>query len=109
MVEGVTSMYESLKEWIDVPVTIKPFKKRSGTGSVLFKEPIDTYCYPRCDVKTITNWHGEEVVSNRQLYLDGKEAISNVDVVIFEGEELPVQNISTFYRNGAPDLKVVYV
>lgn len=102
-------MYESLKEWIDVPVTIKPFEKRSGTGAVTFGKPVDTYCYPHCEVTTVTNWQGEEVVSNRQLYIDGKEVISNVDVLIFEGEELAVQSISTFYRKGVPDIKVVYV
>ena len=94
---------------MDVPVSIKPFVKRSGTGASEFGEPVDTTCYPHCEVNTVTNWRGEEVVSNRQLYLDGTETISNVDVLIFEGEELAVQSISTFYRNGVPDIKVVYV
>lgn len=102
-------MYESLKSWIDVPVAIKPFIKRSGTGAAEFGELTHTKCYPHCEVNTVTNWRGEEVVSNRQLYLDGSETISNVDVLIFEGEELAVQSISTFYRKGVPDIKVVYV
>ena len=41
--------------------------------------------------------------------MDGSVQISKLDNVIFEGEDLPVQAISTFYRNGVPDMKVVYI
>lgn len=102
-------MYESLKPWINVSVTVKPFNKRSATGDKLFGEPYTIQCYPQGEVNIVRNWQGVEVVSNTKLHIDGKSVISKFDNVIFEGEELPVQAISTFYRDGVPDIKVVYV
>ncbi len=102
-------MYESLKPWVNVPVTIKPFTGRSATGDKLFGEPYDVLCYPQGEVNIVRNWQGVEVVSHNHLHMDGSVKITKLDAVIFEGEELPVQAISTFYRNGVPDIKVVYI
>lgn len=102
-------MYESLKPWMDVEVTIKPFAGRSATGAKLFGEPYTEKCYPQGEVNIVRNWQGVEVVSHNHLHMDGNARISKLDNVIFEGEDLPVQAISVFYRNGVPDIKVVYV
>lgn len=102
-------MYESLKSWINVPVTIRPYVKRSATGDKLFGESYEVLCYPQGEVNIVRNWQGVEVVSHNQLHMDGSVSVTKLDNIIFEGEELPVQAISCFYRNGKPDIKVVYI
>lgn len=102
-------MYESLKKWINIPVTIKPFIKRSGTGSKIFGDALDALCYAEGSIKVVKNELGEEVVSNSQLYFDGSQDISVQDNVIFEGTEKHIISVNTFYRNGVPDIKVVYL
>lgn len=102
-------MYDSLKEWIDVPVTVKPYLKRSATGDKEFGEPYEILCYPQGEVNIVRNWQGVEVVSHNHLHVNGDTKITKLDEVIFEGESLPVQAISTFYREGKPDIKVVYI
>lgn len=102
-------MYDSIKSWIDVPVVVKPYVGRSATGDKLFGEPYTVLCYPQGEVNIVRNWQGVEVVSHNHLYVDGYTKITKLDNVVFEGEELPVQAISSFYRNGKPDIKVVYV
>lgn len=102
-------MYASIKDWINVPVTVKPFIKRTGTGDKVFGEEYTIMCYPQGEVNIVRNWQGVEVVSHNHLYVDGDTKITKLDNVIFEGEDLPVQAISTYYRNGVPDIKVVYV
>ena len=102
-------MYNSVKDWINVPITVKPYLKRSATGDKLFDESYELLCYPQGEVNIVRNWQGVEVVSHNHLYVDGSAKITKLDNVIFENEELPVQAISTYYRNGVPDIKVVYV
>lgn len=102
-------MYQSIKEWINVPITVKPYVKRSATGDKIFGDSYELLCYPQGEVNIVRNWQGVEVVSHNHLYMDGDAKITKLDNVIFEGEELPVQAISTYYRSGKPDIKVVYV
>ena len=102
-------MYESIREWINVPVTIKPFEGRTGTGTKIFGEPREALCYPQGEVNIVRNWQGVEVVSHNHLHMNGNVEITELDNVLFEGKDLPVQAVSTFYRNGMPDLKVVYI
>lgn len=102
-------MYASLKPWINVPYTILPFVKRNGAGTKQYGEPVDSKCYPVGDVKLVTNDEGAEVTSTTQLYVPGTEAIKVTDAVIFEGSERSIVRINTFYRDGVPDIKVVYL
>lgn len=102
-------MYESLKEWMNVPIEIKPFKGRSATGDKLFGAPHGELCYPQGEVNIVRNWQGVEVVSHNHLHVDGSVEVTKLDNIVFEGEELPVQAISVFYRDGKPDIKVVYI
>ena len=102
-------MYESLRPWVNVPIAIKPFVGRSATGTKLFGEAHDELCYPKGEVTLVRNWQGVEVVSHNNLYVDGTVEVSKLDNIIFEGEDHPVQAISTFYRDGKPDIKVVYI
>lgn len=102
-------MYDSLKPWVNVPVDIKPFLKRSGTGDKVFGPQRATTCYPQGDIKVVRNSTGVEVVSNNQLIFDGAEQIDEMDEITFNGKVVTIHAISTFYRNGVPDVKVVYV
>lgn len=102
-------MYESIKPWINVPVTVKPFVGRSATGARLFGDSYEVLCYPQGEVNIVRNWNGVEVVSHNHLYVDGTTKITKLDSIVYEGEELPVQAISKYYRNGVPDIKVVYI
>lgn len=102
-------MYKSLKQWMNLPAQIKPFIRRNGTGTKLYDEAVDIKCYAEGSVKVVTDNTGTEVVSNKQLYVDGSVTISELDSVIFEGSERSIKSIGTFYRNGQPDIKVVYL
>lgn len=102
-------MYESAREWLNVPVVIKPYAGRSATGDKLFGEPHTELCYPRGEVNIVRNWQGVEVVSHNHLHFDGSVNVSKLDNIVFEGEDLPVQAISNFYREGKVDIRVVYI
>lgn len=102
-------MFQSVREWINVPVTVMPFLKRTATGDKEFGEAYEVLCYPQGEVNIVRNWQGVEVVSHNHLHVDGNTNITKLDEVIFEGEQLPVQAISTYYKNGVPDIKVVYI
>lgn len=102
-------MFESIKPWINVPVEIKPYKGRSATGDKLFGESHTELCYPQGEVNIVRNWQGVEVISHNHLYMDGSVEVTKLDNIVFEGEDLPVQAISNFYRDGKIDIRVVYV
>lgn len=102
-------MYGSLKSWVSLPAILKPYLKRTGTGTKLFKEPVDILCYAEGKVQVVTNNEGAEVTSSKQLYVDGATEVKELDNIIFENSERPVIAVGTFYRNGKADLKVVYL
>lgn len=102
-------MYECLKDWVNIPVTIKPYIGRSATGDKIFGATRQELCYPQGEIKIVRNWQGVEIVSHNHLYFDGSVQISKLDNIIFEGEDLPVQAIACYYRDGKVDIKVVYV
>lgn len=102
-------MYASLYPWINLPAQIKPFLKRDGTGTKVYADPVDILCYAEGKVQVVTDNTGTEVVSNSQLYVDGSVAISELDCIVFEGIEKSIKSLTTFYRNGKPDIKVVYL
>ena len=102
-------MYDSIKDWIDVPIKLMPFSKYDGMGDKEFGQTLNILCYPVGDIKVVSNELGVDVTSNTQLYIDGSQNISELDNVIFEGKERPIKAITTYYRNGIPDIKVVYL
>lgn len=102
-------MYASLKEWINVPYQYKRFVKYNGAGVKEFAEPIDSLCYPTGDVRFVTDISGKQVVSTGQLYVPGDEPIEMSDSVVFDGQERAILRITTYYREGVKDLKVVYL
>jgi hypothetical protein len=102
-------MYASVKPWINIPYQYRPFLKYSGAGVKQFGEPVSSLCYPVGDTKFVTDVNGAQKVSTMQLYVDGTEAIKVNDSVLIEGEERAIYRITSYYRNGAVDLRVVYL
>jgi len=102
-------MYNSIKPWINLPATRKPYIKRDGTGEKVFSADISFMCYAEGKVSVVTNKEGKEVVSNKRLYIEGTTEMSELDRISFEGRESDIKAISYFYRNGSIDIKVVYL
>lgn len=102
-------MYESLKEWMDVQVTIRPFEKRDGAGDKFFKNPVSILTYPVFEAKYVRNSLGADVLTNHHFYIDGDKQVSILDEVQIDNEWLPIQAIDTFFKDGKPDIKVVHV
>lgn len=102
-------MYSSLKPWVNIPFYVEPFIKRTGTGKIVFGEPIQYLCYPRAKMKLIKDATGAEVVSSHALYVDTNVKVNIKDHIIFEDMEYDILNINTFYRDGRPDVRVIYL
>lgn len=102
-------MYNSLKSFMKLPAQVKPFVRRDGTGKKVYGKPVDILCYAEGHVKVVTDNTGTEVVSNKQLYVDGSMLISELDSIIFNGTESNIKSMGTFYRDGKPDITVVYL
>lgn len=102
-------MYRSLIKWVNVPFIIKPFKARTGTGSVEFFDDVEALCYPVQQDTDIIDSTGAEVVSTHQLYLKGDTDIKVTDHVVFDNDEHSIKSIHSFYRNGKVDCRVVYL
>jgi len=102
-------LYKSLKAWMNLTAEQKPYIKRSGTGSKLFGGSVNLKCYAEGKVQVVTNKEGKEVVSNKVLYVDGNTEINELDNIVFEGRESEIKAIGYYYRNGKPDIKLVYL
>lgn len=102
-------MFGSLTGWLNVPYSYKPFIKRNGAGTKQYGDAVSSMCYPAGELEVITDKDGAKIISNTQLYVKGSEAIGLLDLVVFNNEERPIKSISSFYRNGVEDIKVVYL
>ena len=102
-------MFSSIKDWMNVPVSVKPFDKRSGSGDKIFKDVIAVKAYPVYEVKYVQNSLGADVLSSHHFYIDGNVSLSALDEVLVDSEWLPIQAVEVFFRNGVPDIKVVHV
>lgn len=101
-------MYESTKEWVNIPATLKIFKGRTGSGSKQYGDPVDIRVYPVGEVKVVTDDKGAEFVSSTQFYVDGNISLRANDIIIFEDEEYIIGRVSSFYRGGRCDIRVGY-
>lgn len=102
-------MYASLRAWMNVPFTIKPFIKYNGAGTKVYDSSRESLCYPTGEVRKILDANGSEVTSTATLYVDGREEIKDNDTIVFEGRERSILRITNYYRGGVVDLKVVYL
>ena len=102
-------MYASLRKWINVPYQYRPFLKYNGAGVRQLGDPVDSMCYPVGDTKFATDVSGAQKVSTMQLYVPGTENINVNDTVVIAGEERAIYRITSYYREGTVDLKVVYL
>lgn len=102
-------MYASIKPWINVPYKYKSFIKYNGAGVKQFGDTVESLCYPTGDVRFVTDVEGKQVVSTGQLYVPGTEPIKVSDAIVFNGEERAILRITSYYRDGVEDIKVVYI
>ena len=102
-------MYASLKKWVSIPYQYRPFVKYNGAGVRQFGETVSSLCYPVGDVKLVTDVSGIQKVSTQQLYVLGSDTVGVNDAVLIDGEERAILRITSYYRDGVVDLKVVYL
>lgn len=94
---------------MNLDASLKTFIKRDGTGTKIYNPPAAIKCYAEGKVEVVTDRTGAEVVSNKQLYVDGSLAVTELDSIIFENAECDIKSVGTFYRDGKPDIRVVYL
>ena len=101
-------MYESTKEWVNIPAQLKIFKGRTGSGSKSYDNPVDILVYPVKKNKIVTDEKGAEFVSSTQNYVDGSISLRASDISGFEEKEHIIGRVSSFYREGRCDIRVGY-
>lgn len=104
-------MFKSLRGWLTVPIVIKPFDRRDGTGKPSFLDDVTTMCYPQGNITMVDDVNGNEVISKLQVYLDGNEELKITDVLVFRGEDHVIKSIGPVYdgNTGDVDMLVVYL
>jgi hypothetical protein len=102
-------MYNSLIPWLNIPVTIKPFEKRDGTGAITYGAERTELCYPAALPQIVKDDSGEEVISSTTLYFKGETVVDIMDKIIFEGEEYDIISINNHYREGKVDCRTVKI
>jgi hypothetical protein len=102
-------MFASVKPWINMPFEIKPFIGFNEYGDKEFGESESKLCYRVDKTEQIKDIRGVDVISDTQLYINGSEEISELSVVVLCGREWNIQKISTYFKDGVPSLKVVYL
>ena len=101
-------MYESTKQWLNIPAELKVFKGRSGSGSKQYNDPVGILVYPVGENKVATDDTGAEFVSNNQFFVDGSISLRPNDIIILEDRQFIIGSVSSFYREGRCDLRVGY-
>lgn len=101
-------MYESTKEWVNMPAELRIFKGRTGSGSKSYGNPVSILVYSVGEVKVVTDDSGAEFVSSTQFYVDGSISLRANDIITFDGNEYTIGRVSSFYRDGRCDIRVGY-
>lgn len=105
------TMFKTLRQWMTIPIVIKPFVKYSGTGDPEYSADVDTKCYVSGKTTIVTTADGKEEVSNLQLYLPGEVAIKETDAVTLNNDVYRIKAIGPFYdgNTGEVSIRVVYI
>jgi hypothetical protein len=84
--------------------------KNGPTGNKEFKpEMVDGLCYPVGKVQQIEDYRGQVVISNSHIYIPGEIEMNVQDSIILDGAVGTIKNITSFWRAGKVDVKVVYL
>jgi hypothetical protein len=106
-------MFKSTKKWLNIPIQIKPFLQYDGAGDKSYDVAVDTKCYREGKTVVVRDVAGNEIVSQKQLYIDGSVVIKTTDLIVLDGKDTTIQAIGAFYdgnTNGTvPDIWVVYL
>jgi hypothetical protein len=103
------TMYNSLKSWLNLPITRKPFISYSGAGDKQFGSPVSLMCYMEGSVKVVQNREGIDVTSALQVFINGTHEIYIDDAMVIEDVTYDIIAISPVYREGRKDIWVVYL
>ncbi len=90
-------------------VNVKPYVSKNGVGDITYDTVRADMCYIEEKTQVIRDSRNQEVVSMTQLFVDGDNLITVLDKIDYNGKYYDVQNISVYYLNGVPDMKVVYL
>lgn len=102
-------MFESLRNWLSIPLKIIPFVRRDGTGEAIYDEAINTKCYAQGKVTLVRDVYGNDVVSQLQLYIDSCVPIKVTDKVSFNGSDYNIKALSPYYDGNTGDISIVVV
>lgn len=102
-------MYKSVSKWANLKVYHHAFLSCDGSGDRVYSDGTLMLASIEGSVREVQNREGREVVSSRQLYIEGKYTINEGDKYAFDGEEHLVIATAPFYLDGKKDLWVVYL
>lgn len=100
-------MYNSLKEWLNIPVKIKPFVKINGAGDKTYGTPVDAMCYVENKVSVTTDLSGNDIITTIQLFFDNSVSIKHADAITFDNKDYNVKTVNKYYRKGIVDMVVI--
>ena len=109
---GKTIQY--FTDWLTNTVNYKKKLSMDGYGQVTFDTVKALDCYIYGIVTEVVNDKNENVVSNRQIYFNGANAVEAAidfgDVFEIDSRYRPVKSISKFYdEDGDLDLVVIFL
>ena len=99
------------KDWFNKTVIYKEMVSRDGAEIVYASSGESIGCYISGHTKMVINDKGEEVVSTKQIYIDGDDyTIIHDSLFEIDSVNRPVKSIEEFYdEDGNTDLIVVYL
>jgi hypothetical protein len=102
-------MYESLKDWMKIPITIKPTLSVNDDGDVTSGVPKNTLCLAEDKLQVVVNREGLEVVSVTTLYIDGSEDIGHKYSISYNDTDYPIKMLGSVYEGQYRSLWLVYL
>ena len=100
-----------LQNYLRQKLVVEHFVDSNEYDEYTYSEPVEYRARIQQKVKMVRNTQGQEVVSNAQIYLEGKVPITVKDrITLPDGMQPLIQSISnTPDKYGRDMLKVVYV
>jgi len=100
-----------LQNYLRQKLVVEHFVDSNEYDEYAYSEPVEYRARIQQKVKMVRNNQGQEVVSNAQIYLEGKVSITVKDrITLPDGVQPLIQSISnTPDKYGRDVLKVVYV
>jgi len=100
-----------LQNYLRQKLVVEHFASSNEYDEYTYSEAVEYRARIQQKVKMVRNTQGQEVVSNAQIYLEGKVPITVKDrITLLDGMQPLIQSVSTTPdKYGRDVLKVVYV